>query len=112
MEDREWLDTFCSFLTILDTQLWTWFLNLQSLILLCMTCDWHSYWQTWAPPLHLRGEKTEKQTGAGIYAEPNSAEAPWAQRLSDSLVHRLLDNRKDTFQGRRVGIAPGWVDTH
>lgn len=48
-------------------------------------------------------------TGAGIYIEPNRAEAQWAQRLSDSLVHRLLDNRKDTFQGRRVGIALGWV---
>lgn len=64
------------------------------------------------PPLRLRGEKTETQTGAGIYAEPNSAEAQWAQRLSDSLVRRLLDNRRDTFQGRGVGIAPGWVDTH
>lgn len=37
----------------------------------------------------------------------NGAAAQWAQGPSDSLVCRLLDNRKDAFQGSRMGNKDG-----
>lgn len=62
--------------------------------------------------LHFTGEKTEAPTGAVIYLAERCRRPLGTEALRLSQVQRLLDIRKDAFQGSRVGVALGWVDVH
>lgn len=65
------------------------------------------------PRLHFTGEKTEAPTEVVIYLAERCRRPLGTEALRLSQVQRLLDIRKDAFQGSRGGgVALGWVDVH